>query len=402
MPASPEMAMPKDNAAPLISVVMANFEAGDKIVHALRSVLRQSLGDLEIIVSDDCSRDDSLDHVRRLMAEDGRIRLVTAERNRGPAHCRNRALDMARGQWVAVVDSDDIIHPERFERLLAAAQEHGSDIVADDLLLFFEDGSAPRLMLGDGVEQNFVVSTERWVLAGVDGSPSLGYLKPLIRADRLKSLRYDENLRIGEDYDLILRLLLDGAQMLVVPEPFYLYRRHSGSISHRLSVEDMKSMLERQRSLAHSHGPFAPRLAAAFNLRIAQLRQGLGYELLVSSLKRKRLPAAISLLVSDPRHIRRLWVSFTEGRLRRSVPTKREPSPVLVLAAEAGQGVEETVPSYVPVSSTDWAAPRPRKVWRDLAARRGVGRVRCITLDEAGRYAAGFIPEAEIELGAAR
>ncbi|WP_162249150.1 glycosyltransferase family 2 protein [Devosia sp. Root685] len=378
-------------AAPLISVVMANFEAGEKIVHALHSVLRQSVGDLEVIVSDDGSGDDSLAHVRRLMEIDGRIKLVTADANGGPARCRNRALDMARGRWIAVVDSDDIIHPERFERLLAAAAAYDADIVADDLLLFFEDGSAPRLMLGEGVERSFLVSAERWVLAGTDGTPALGYLKPLISAARLKAVRYDESLRIGEDFDLILRLLLEGARMLIVPEPFYLYRRHSGSISHRLSVADMEAMVGRQKALVGAFGPLDARLKAAFERRIAGLQHGLSYERLVASVKQRRLGSALALVARHPGHLRRLWASFAEGRQRRAAPVQAAlPSPVLVLGAGAG----EMVPAYVPVSLTDWAAPALRDVWRGLAARRGTGAVRCIPLDAAGRYAAGFIPEA--------
>lgn len=384
---------PEAGAAPLISVVMANFEAGEKIVHALHSVLRQSVGDLEVIVSDDGSRDDSLAHVRRLMEIDGRIRLVTAMENGGPARCRNRALDMARGRWIGVVDSDDIIHPERFERLLAAALAHDADIVADDQLLFFEDGSAPQLMLGEGVERSFLVSTERWVLAGTDGSPALGYLKPLISAERLKALRYDEELRIGEDFDLILRLMLDGARMLVVPEPFYLYRRHSRSISHRLSVADMEAMVARQRALVGAQGVLDRRLASAFEQRLAVLRRGLDYERLVASVKARRVASALFLLARNPGHLARLWASFAEGRQRRAAPERVAlPSPVLVLGAGAG----EMVPPYVPVGLTDWSEPVVREVWRGLAARRGTGAVRCIPLDAAGRYAAGFIPEAVV------
>lgn len=379
-------------ARPLISVVMANFEAGEKIVHALHSVLRQSVGDLEVIVSDDGSSDDSLAHVRRLVEIDGRIRLVTAGQNGGPARCRNRALDLARGQWIAIVDSDDIIHPERFERLLAAAGAHDADIVADDLLLFFEDGTAPRLMLGDEAERSFLVSAEHWLLAGMDGSPALGYLKPLISADRLKTLRYDENLRIGEDFDLVLRLLLEGARLLVFPEPFYLYRRHSGSISHRLSVADMEAMVERQVAVAGVYQPLDARVAAAVDLRLKMLRAGLGYERLVTSIKTRNIPAALAGIARNPAHLGRLWSSFAEGRQRRAALPVVETSPVLVLGAEGGEG--ETVPAYTPISLTNWSAPPPRKTWRDLAGRRGQGAVRCIPLDAAGHYAAGFIPEA--------
>lgn len=383
------------HGGPRISVVMANFEAGKKILPALRSVLAQSMSDLEVIVSDDASQDDSLALVRDLMAADPRIRLVANPANRGPAHCRNQALDMARGEWVAVVDSDDIIHPERFERLLAVADQHEANIVADDLLLFHEDGSPPRLMLGDETRGSFTVSPRDWVLAGLDGSPALGYLKPMIRADLLRQLRYDESLRIGEDYDFVLRLLLAGARMVVVPEPFYLYRRHSGSISHRLSVQDMQAMVERQEALAEVHRPLPTQLEAAFARRISVLKSGLAYEALVASIKTRRPAKALRLLAGEPAHLGRLWTSFVEGRLRRSNHEIEPKRPELIrLGGHGVSGVDHVVPDYVPAHLVDWSVPRRHSVWRALAVH---ANGRCVALDKAGHYAAGFIPEVMLE-----
>lgn len=381
---------------PLVSVVMANFQAGDKIVPALQSVLGQTMADLEVIVSDDASRDHSMALVRTLAQADPRVRFLESQINGGPAACRNRALDAARGRWIAVVDSDDIVHPERLERLLDAATRHDLDIVADDLLLFHEDGSPPRLMLGDQADASFSVSPVRWVLAGVDGSPPLGYVKPLIRAERLQGRRYDEALRIGEDYDFILRLLLDGARMMVVPEPFYLYRRHSASISHRLSKADMQSMVERQLALAVTHEPLAPELSAAFAKRLAVLRAGLSYEELVASIKQGKALDALGLLMRDPRLVRRLWASFIEGRQRRGSEKAPERRPsTIVLGGQGAAGASQYVPAYVPTQLVDWSVSRSRTLWRDLASHAGSD---CIALDDAGRYAAGFIPEARLEL----
>ena len=382
---------------PLVSVVMANFEAGERIVPALRSVLDQTMADLEVIVSDDASRDHSMALVTALQAADPRIRITLADANRGPAICRNRALELARGHWIAVVDSDDIIHPERFERLLAAANQHDADIVADDLLLFHEDGSPPRLLLGDEAQSSFFVTSADWVMAGLDGAPALGYLKPMIRADRLQGRRYDEALRIGEDYDLVLRLLLDGARMAVVAEPFYLYRRHSASISHRLSAPDMRAMLERQQALVAAHQPLPPALSAAFAARQAVLATGLSYEELVASIKQRKAPQALGQLLRDPAHVARLWASFTEGRRsrRRRDDTRTSP-PALVLGGQGATDLAQVVPNYVPSHLVDWSRPRPRHIWRELARYAGA---RCTVLDEAGRYAAGFIPQVRLETG---
>lgn len=392
----------RSTSRPLISVIMANFEAGGRIVPALRSVLAQTVVDIELIVSDDASGDSSVDLVRSLMAEDPRIRLAVAEANGGPARCRNRALGLARGEWIAIVDSDDIIHPERFERLLAVAEQHGADIVADDLLLFHEDGSPPRLMLGADAKSSFVVLPAQWITAGLDGSPPLGYLKPMIRAERLGNLRYDEALRIGEDYDFVLRLLLDGARMVVMPEPLYLYRRHSASISHRLSVGDMKAMVERQQAFVAAAPALPPELTVALATRLAALRQGLAYEELVSAIKNRRLGQAVGMLADEPSHLPRLWNSFLEGRRKRvrpDAPHSVRPE-TLVLSGQGASGAHRVVPDYVPPHEVDWSTPRPRGVWQELAAYAGT---RCVALDQAGRYAAGFIPEVMLaDAGSAR
>ncbi|MHA6692678.1 glycosyltransferase family 2 protein [Devosia sp. A449] len=377
---------------PLVSVIMANFQAGDKIIPALRSVLGQTMSDLEVIVSDDASQDNSVALVRAMAQADPRVRLIETTSNCGPASCRNRALELARGRWIAIVDADDIIHPERLERLLAAASQQDADIVADDLLLFHEDGSPPKLMLGADAGASFLVAPKQWVLAGVDGTPALGYLKPMIRADCLKQLRYDEALRIGEDYDFILRLLLDGARMLVVPEPFYLYRRHSASTSHRLSEPDMRAMIERQLALTAMHAPLSPKLSAAFAKRLAVLRQGLAYEELVASIKQGKVVQAFGLLARDPGLARRLWVSFNERRGAKEPVDRR--SQTLVLGGQGMAGADQPVPDYVPAHLVDWSVPRPRDAWRELASHAGS---HCIALDEAGSYAAGFVPEVRLE-----
>lgn len=378
-------------AAPLVSVVMANYQAGDKLVPAIESVLGQTLADIELIVCDDASGDHSVALVEQFMRADPRVSLIKAPANGGPARCRNRGLAAARGLWVAVVDADDIIHPERFERLLAAAAHSGAAIVADDLLHFYEDGSPVSLLLGPDQDSLFAVTTEQWIGAGLDGSAPLGYLKPLIRADMLGALRYDESLRIGEDFDLVLRLLLAGATMVVLPEPYYLYRRHSGSISHRLSVTDLAAMLDSQHAMTLRLGALSAPLAAAFAARHAQLQHGLAFERLVAAIKGRKPAQALSLLARHPRLAMRLGRAFIEGR-RRSVAA---PGLSPVNALQLGpSGLR--VPDYIPVADMDWTAPRPRQAWRDLA---DLGRghpIDVVCPDKASRYAAGFIPLARL------
>src|SRR5262249_12838616 len=91
------------SAPPAVSVLMANYNGAAYLAAAIRSVQTQSLRSLELIVSDDASTDGSVQIVTELMTSDPRIRLLQSDRNGGPAVARNRALDVAKGQWIAIV-----------------------------------------------------------------------------------------------------------------------------------------------------------------------------------------------------------------------------------------------------------------------------------------------------------
>lgn len=390
---------------PLVSVVMANYRSGRRITRALDSVLKQTVSDLEVIVSDDASGDESVALARETAQRDARVRLIEAESNGGPARSRNRALEQARGQWIAIVDSDDMIHPERFERLLAAARHFGADVVADDLLHFHEDGTPARFLLGEEQRRPFRVTPEQWILAGYrPGTAPLGYLKPLIKASLLGDTRYDETLRIGEDYDLLLRMLLAGATFHVIPEPWYLYRRHSGSISHRLSIGDMAAMIDNQRRLVEREGPFPPEVAAALDERMQRLEHSHAYERLIAAIKQRDAAAALALLARRPHLTANLWRSFDDRRRRSSLGTENRAPPVEgVLHLGDTPGPQEVadhrrVPPYNAPAELDWMRPSPRDMWAELADL-GNGRdLKVVCNDSAGIYAAGFIPADRLTL----
>jgi glycosyltransferase involved in cell wall biosynthesis len=237
--------MNEGTVTPLVSVIMANLNGAAHIAEAVRSVLRQTEPSLELIVSDDGSSDASLEIAEAAANGDPRLVLLKGERARtGPAAARNRALAIARGRWIAVIDNDDVIHPERLERLIRAADADRADIAADDLLVFYDDGSrAPHAHLDGALARG-----PQWISAAeyersnqlLSGRRALGYLKPVFR--RSLSPVYNETLRIAEDSDLILRLLVNGARMRVYPEIGYFYRKHAGSISHRLDAASITAM----------------------------------------------------------------------------------------------------------------------------------------------------------------
>jgi|CXWL01.1.fsa_nt_gi succinoglycan biosynthesis protein ExoO len=228
---------------------MANFNGAAHIAEAVRSVLRQSLCALELIVSDDGSGDDSLARAEAAAGGDPRFTIIRASSQTGPAGARNRAITVARGRWIAVVDSDDLIDEQRVERLVAAAEADRADIVADNLLTFYDGAQrdAHPHLSGALASQATWIDAASYARSNIilGGGAQLGYLKPLfLRVGRNGAVaKYDESLRIGEDSDLVQRLLITGARMRIYPETGYQYRKHAHSTSHRLSAAAIESML---------------------------------------------------------------------------------------------------------------------------------------------------------------
>ena len=282
------------DAEPLVSVIMANLNGAAHIGAAVRSVLRQTEKRLELILADDGSSDDSLDRARAAADGDRRLVILAHGARTGPGAARNRALAIARGRWIAIVDNDDLIHPERLARLVAQAEADSADIAADDLLTFYEDGQAPHPHL-NGAPARWIDAAEYLRTNHVFGSaPSLGYLKPIFR--RSLALSYDESLTIAEDFDLVMRLLLGGARMRVYPELGYFYRKHARSISHRLNAAPLDAMLAAHDRLASD----APEVRAALAARRRSLSDARGFTEIVAALKAKRLGAAVGVALRQP------------------------------------------------------------------------------------------------------
>lgn len=117
------------NNKPLVSVIMPAYNAQKYIEQAVTSVINQTYRNWQLIVIDDCSKDNTLDIVQKLAKKDDRITVVENAENLGVARTRNKGFDVAEGSWVALLDSDDLWHSDKLEKQLNAAQHTGADIV---------------------------------------------------------------------------------------------------------------------------------------------------------------------------------------------------------------------------------------------------------------------------------
>lgn len=116
------------SAVPLVTVIMPAYQSSSYIEAAIRSVMMQTVTNWEMIVIDDCSNDGTVEIIRSLAQEDERIHLVYNEQNMGVARTRNRGIDMAQGNYIALLDSDDVWLPDKLEHQLLIMEQEKADL----------------------------------------------------------------------------------------------------------------------------------------------------------------------------------------------------------------------------------------------------------------------------------
>jgi succinoglycan biosynthesis protein ExoU len=183
-----------------------------------------------------------------------RLRVLRQPFNGGPSAARNRAIALANSQWIAILDADDFFLPGRLASLLKHAED--VDLVADDPWRVHEemiDGlREPVMGLIDKRSINFAEFIEGNLPRPGRPRREWGYVKPLMRSDflRLHGLRYQEGMRLGEDYELYARALALGARFVLLPAQGYVtvWRNHSLSGSH--SLDDLRRLRDCDAILA--------------------------------------------------------------------------------------------------------------------------------------------------------
>ena len=125
----------------LVSIITPTFNCGQFISETIESVLRQSYGNWEMIIVDDCSADDTGSIVRHYQSLDPRIRYHRFDSNRGAAAARNWALREAKGRWVAFLDSDDLWHPEKLFRQIRFMEENDYHFSCTERIVIDEDSN---------------------------------------------------------------------------------------------------------------------------------------------------------------------------------------------------------------------------------------------------------------------
>ena len=206
----------------------------------MSSVLSSSFQDLELILVDDGSTDGSGPLCDRLAADDPRVSVIH-QPNGGVSRARNKGLDVAKGDYVAFVDSDDRVDPQMYEKLLHAALPD-RDIAFCDMLLRFHDCDRPKETFALGADRNRTIGN--LLLSGIGGGPC----HLVVRRSLVGSLRFPEHLHCGEDLWFTLRLFSSAGSITKIDEALYIYNQeNSSSITHSLNTKTEESILQGMR-----------------------------------------------------------------------------------------------------------------------------------------------------------
>lgn len=239
--------MPAPDHATAILIAAYNAEA--TLARAVASALAEP-ETAEVCIVDDASSDGTLALARTLADRDQRVSVLATERNAGPAAARNRAVAHTVSPWLTVLDADDYFLPGR----LAALHAHSgaADFIGDALMRTTEQKPpawTPRPLSPQPLTlSEFLLGN----LGRTHGALDLGFLKPLMRRSFLAeySLRYREDMRLGEDYDLYARALALGARFFVCGEAGYASVERSGSLSKEHSEDDLQRLRDSDEGIA--------------------------------------------------------------------------------------------------------------------------------------------------------
>ena len=315
---------------PVVSVIIPAYNTGSYIGKAIESALTQTLADLEVLVVDDCSTDDTVAIVQSFT--DNRLKLFQNSHNLGASGARNRALQAARGKWIAVLDADDWYAPERLATLVAHAEANDADLLSDDLYLIEDGDTIPWGTLltesGEQIDRVTQIESDYFVNSDIEGQQGLrlGFSKPLLRREFLEryNLKYNPNIKIAEDFWLYMDCFRYQARFFFVPQPYYYYRSRLGSLVHsdkiqRLEAEDrtISNFLKHEDFLTKN-----PRTLAALLTRQTATRNYRNYYKVVEPLKQGKVAIALTEMINNPEGVLSLFIQQLPAIIDRRIKKK--------------------------------------------------------------------------------
>lgn len=203
-----------------VTTIIPCFNGANLVERAIDSALAQAAVDVDVIVVDDGSADDTAATVGRLLAREPRLRLICLGSNNGPAHARNVGLAQATGRYLAFLDHDDWWVPGKLRRQIAALEEHGAGLCYTGVEV--QNLAGARLGYRAVPER---IDAEQLLVHNVIAASSVVLDRTRVPPFRMPPLRRRQDLATWH------RLLRQGVAAVGIPAPLTVYTKRPGSLS---------------------------------------------------------------------------------------------------------------------------------------------------------------------------
>lgn len=212
----------------LVSIITPAFNSSRFIRETIESVLAQTYPYWELLITDDCSTDDTVEIVQQYVDRDPRIKLFRLERNSGAGVCRNRSIQEAQGRFIAFCDSDDCWKPEKLEKQLAFMEKMNCALSYTAYMTCDENSYITGIVIGRKKENLFSMKCDN----------GIGCLTAIYDTQKVGKI-FMPDLRKRQDWGLWLKVLEKCQVAYGMKEPLAVYRIHAFSISR-----DKRSLIE--------------------------------------------------------------------------------------------------------------------------------------------------------------
>lgn len=221
---------------PLVSVIVLTYNSDDTIVETLNSIKNQTYGHIELVISDDCSKDNTCEIVQRWIDENfPQAILVRSQINTGTSGNINRGVANSTGTWLKVIAGDDLLRQDAIEVFMNFVEENRCEFCVSDIQPFCPDGSQPSSSVMDSYAyyfQTLYLSPKEKMLQLAKSysfaGPGFFYSRSLF--DLVDGC--DERYPLIDEIPLVYKVLRAGYDLLPVEAKLVLYRYREDSVSH--------------------------------------------------------------------------------------------------------------------------------------------------------------------------
>ncbi len=240
-----------DKNAPLVSILIPVYNSEKFLRKALQSVASQTYSPVEIVIVDDCSQDASRQIITEFFEEytDIQHRVIHNKTNQGVSYGRNTLVDNASGEFICFLDSDDYLEPDFVGYLVGVLTKNNATM--GQCLYFSEDPSGQPSGKTNDFSSAAVLQGKTAVFSMLEGEVT-GYLwHKIFRRDLFEGIRFDTSLTVFEDYEVIMKMFVNGASIAFGHERKYHYIQHVSSLTKQsyLKILNRLDYLNRTRAL---------------------------------------------------------------------------------------------------------------------------------------------------------